>query len=85
MPGIDSIIGKKLGMTQVFDAEGKCHAVTAIEAGPCKVTQIKSPERDSYSAVQIGFEQAKKLNAAEKGHLKDLDLLKICAKLELTA
>jgi len=76
MPGIDSIIGKKLGMTQVFDAEGKCHAVTAIEAGPCKVTQIKSPERDSYSAVQIGFEQAKKLNAAEKGHLKDLDLLK---------
>jgi large subunit ribosomal protein L3 len=71
MPGIEGIIGKKLGMTQVFSSSGKCTAVTAIEAGPCKIIQVKTVEADGYSAAQLGFGQAKRLNAPEKGHLKD--------------
>ena len=71
MPGINGILGKKLGMTQVFTESGKCIAVTAIEAGPCKIIQVKNAATDGYNAAQLGFGQAKKLNAAEKGHLKD--------------
>jgi large subunit ribosomal protein L3 len=71
MPGIDSILGKKLGMMQVFTDGGKCKAVTAIEAGPCKITQIKAEAKDGYTAAQMGFGQSKALTAAEKGHLKD--------------
>jgi large subunit ribosomal protein L3 len=71
MPGINGIIGKKLGMTQVFTESGKCLAVTAIEAGPCKIIQVKTAEADGYTAAQLGFGQAKRLNAAEKGHLKE--------------
>jgi large subunit ribosomal protein L3 len=71
MPGINGIVGKKLGMTQVFTENGKCKAVTAIEAGPCTITQIKTWEKDGYEAAQVGFGQAKKLNSAEKGHLKE--------------
>ncbi len=72
MPGINGILGKKLGMTQVFTEGGKCIAVTAIEAGPCKITQIKDAATDGYNAAQMGFGQAKKLSAAEKGHLKEM-------------
>jgi large subunit ribosomal protein L3 len=71
VPGINSIIGKKLGMTQVFTDAGKCKAVTAIEAGPCKIIQIKTATNDGYNAAQVGFGQAKKLKSAEKGHLKE--------------
>ena len=76
MPGIDGIIGKKLGMTQVFTEAGKCVAVTAIEAGPCKITQVKAADADGYNAAQLGFGQAKKLSAAEKGHLKEMGQFK---------
>ena len=55
MPGIDGIIGKKLGMTQVFTQAGKMKAVTAVEAGPCKITQLKDGTKDGYSAAQLGF------------------------------
>jgi large subunit ribosomal protein L3 len=72
MPGINGILGKKLGMTQVFTEAGKCIAVTAIEAGPCKITQIKDAATDGYNAAQMGFGQAKKLSAGEKGHLKEM-------------
>jgi large subunit ribosomal protein L3 len=72
MPGIDGIIGKKLGMTQVYTEDGVCIAVTAIEAGPCKITQIKGKANEGYEAAQIGFGLAKKLTAGEKGHLKDV-------------
>jgi large subunit ribosomal protein L3 len=71
MPGIDGIIGRKLGMTQVFTEGGKMLAVTAIEAGPCKVIQVKAKATDGYEAAQLGFGLAKKLKAAEKGHLKE--------------
>jgi large subunit ribosomal protein L3 len=66
----EGIIGRKLGMTQVFDENGRLEAVTAVSAGPCIVTQIKTQEKDGYHAVQLGFGKAKRLNSPEKGHLK---------------
>lgn len=67
-----AIIGKKVGMTQVFDADGKVIPVTVIEAGPCVVTQLKTAEKEGYNAVQIGFQDVKerKLTKPELGHLK---------------
>ncbi|MBW8015989.1 MAG: 50S ribosomal protein L3 [Planctomycetes bacterium] len=54
------LLGKKIGMTQVYDAQGKISPVTVIQAGPCVVTQIKTSEKDGYSAVQMGFDAVKK-------------------------
>jgi large subunit ribosomal protein L3 len=67
-----AILGKKLGMTQVFGEDGVVTPVTVIEAGPCKVTAIREPERDGYAAVQLAFGEVKKgkLSRAEEGHLK---------------
>lgn len=64
------IIGKKIGMTQIFDEIGNVIPVTVIEAGPCVVAQVKTVENDGYSSVQLGFEDIieKKLTKAEKGH-----------------
>ncbi len=66
------ILGRKLGMTQVFDESSKAIPVTAIEAGPCKIAQVRTPERDGYAAIQLAFEEIKetKLSKAELGHLK---------------
>ena len=66
------IIGKKLGMTQLFDENGKVVPVTVIEAGPCTVVQKKTVESDGYEAVQLGFGEvsAKKVNKAAAGHFK---------------
>lgn len=66
------IIGRKLGMTQVFSETGEVIPVTVIEAGPCWVTQVKTPETDGYSAVQLGFEEveSRKLNLPQRGHLQ---------------
>jgi large subunit ribosomal protein L3 len=69
---IPGIIGKKIGMSQVFDDSGKAEAVTVIEAGPCTITQVKTSEKEGYNAIQIGFGTAKKLTKAEQGHLKEL-------------
>ena len=65
------LIGRKVGMTQIFDEEGKVIPVTAIEVGPCTVTQIKTVEQDGYTAVQLGFGEVKerKLNKPQLGHL----------------
>ena len=67
-----AIIGKKVGMTQIFDESGKVIPVTVVEAGPCVVTQKKTEETDGYTAVQLGFEDIKesKLTKPEAGHLK---------------
>ena len=73
---IPGIICKKIGMRQVFSDSGKVEAVTVIEAGPCLVTQIKTADKEGYNAVQLGFSNAKKLNKAEQGHLKELGKLK---------
>ena len=83
MPVIDTIIGKKLGMVQVFTEAGKCKAVTAIEAGPCKITQIKAKATDGYNAAQVGFGQAKRLSSAEKGHLKEMGQFKHLREIRL--
>ena len=66
-----ALIGKKVGMTQIFDEEGKVIPVTVIEATPCTVTQIKTVEQDGYQAVQLGFGDVKesKLNKPRLGHL----------------
>ena len=69
---LKAIIGKKVGMTQIFDESGKVIPVTVIEAGPCVVTQKKTLEQDGYVSVQLGFENVKesKLTKPEAGHLK---------------
>lgn len=69
---LKGLIGKKIGMTQIFDDEGRATPITLIEAGPCYVTQIRVPDRDGYSAVQIGFGEAKpkQLTGGQLGHLK---------------
>ncbi len=66
------LIGKKIGMSQIFDEAGKVVPVTVIEAGPCVVTQVKTAEKDGYDAIQLGFEDVpeKKLTKPEQGHLK---------------
>ena len=65
-----ALIGKKVGMTQIFDENGTVIPVTVIEAGPCVVAQVKTIENDGYEAVQLGFGEVKenKLNKPEKGH-----------------
>ena len=68
---IEGLLGRKIGMTQVFSAAGEAIPVTVIEVGPCVVTQIRNKERDGYEAVQIGFGEvkAKSLTKPEQGHL----------------
>jgi len=70
-----AILAKKLGMTQIFQADGSVARVTVLEAGPCPVTAIRTLERDGYSAVQLAFGQTKEkhLTKAELGHLKKAD------------
>jgi large subunit ribosomal protein L3 len=65
------ILGKKLGMTQIFDQAGNAVPVTVVQAGPCVVTQIKTPDTDGYAAIQVGFEETteKALNRPKLGHL----------------
>ena len=67
---IDGVLGRKLGMVQVFDPEGRMRGATVIEAGPCLITQIKTSDRDGYDAVQLGFGAAKRRNKPMRGHLK---------------
>ena len=81
----EGLLGRKLGMTQIFEEGGLVRPVTAIQAGPCTVTQIKTPDRDGYSAIQIGFGDAKKLNKPEKGHLRDLPPLRHLREVRLDA
>jgi len=77
------ILGKKLGMTQIFDEKGNVVPVTLIEAGPCKVTQVKTKDKDGYEAVQVGFKEitrAKKIKKTMKGkefrYLREFRLMK---------
>ncbi|HET9493244.1 MAG TPA: 50S ribosomal protein L3 [Chloroflexia bacterium] len=69
---IKGILGKKLGMTQVFEEGGIATGVTVIEAGPCVVTQVKTPENDGYYGVQVGWGEARErqLTQAQRGHLR---------------
>ncbi len=74
---IEGLLGRKLGTTQVFDEKGRLRGVTAVEVGPCYVTDIRTPEKHGYSAVQIGFQDDKRLNKPEIGHLKAAGNLKL--------
>lgn len=69
---LKGLIGRKIGMSQIFDEQGVAYAVTLIEAGPCYVTQVRAPEKEGYSAVQLGFGETnpKRLTQGEAGHLK---------------
>jgi len=70
-----ALLGKKLGMTQVFGEDGRVERVTVVEAGPCPVVGIRTPDRDGYEAVQLGFGEVKekRITKAELGHLKKAD------------
>ena len=73
---VTGILGKKIGMTQVFDEKGDVHPITVLQAGPCVVTQLKSLAKDGYEAAQIGlveFVKASKLTKPEAGHLAKTD------------
>jgi large subunit ribosomal protein L3 len=67
---MSGLIGKKIGMTSIFDENGKNIPCTVIEAGPCVVTQVRTTETDGYEALQLGFDDAKKTNKAAEGHAK---------------
>ncbi|HLF78543.1 MAG TPA: 50S ribosomal protein L3 [Dehalococcoidia bacterium] len=69
---MEAILGRKLGMTQVFAANGEARGVTVVEAGPCVVVQVKTVESDGYNAIQIGFGSKKRINDPMRGHLKRL-------------
>ena len=70
------LIGKKIGMTQIFDETGKVIPVTVVEAGPCAVTQVKTMENDGYEAIQVGFGDMKvsRVNKPMKGHFDKADV-----------
>ncbi len=69
---VDTILGRKIGMTQIFDERGEVVPVTVIEAGPCIVTQLKSVDKDGYTAVQVGFGEIRAglVNKPQKGHFE---------------
>lgn len=73
---IKGLIGRKIGMTQLFAENGIVRSVTAIEAGPCTVTQLRTVSKEGYDSVQLGFGVAKRLNSPEKGHLGKLGLFR---------
>ena len=85
------ILGKKIGMTQIFTERGEAVPVTVIEAGPCWVTQVRTERRDGYTAVQLGFEEvdpkkaSRKLTKAELGHLKNVRPLKHLREFRIEA
>src|SRR5579859_27366 len=69
---VTGILGKKIGMTQIFDDKGDVHPITVLQAGPCVITQLKSAAKDGYDAAQIGlveFVKASRMSKAEAGHL----------------
>ncbi len=66
---VEGLLGRKLGMLQVFDDQGRLRGATALQVGPCWVTQVRTEEKDGYSAVQVGFDEKKKLTKPASGHL----------------
>jgi len=81
----EGIIGKKLGMTQIFSKDGKAEAVTAIEAGPCMVTQVKTVAKEGYNAAQLGFGKAKRLKHPESEKGKGFKYLREFRKDDIEA
>lgn len=73
---IRGLLGRKIAMTRAFDENGELVPLTLIQAGPCWVTQVRTPERDGYTAAQLGYDEVKRLNRPEQGHLKNLPKLR---------
>jgi large subunit ribosomal protein L3 len=73
---IRGLLGRKIGMTRAFDETGQVVDLTLVEAGPCYVTQLRTEERDGYVAAQIGYEETKRLNRPQQGHLKNAPKLR---------
>jgi large subunit ribosomal protein L3 len=87
---IKGILGRKIGMTQIFAENGTAAGVTVVQAGPCTVTLVRTPEKDGYTAVQLGFEeltgrQERKLTEPQKGHLRKnkLPLMRVLREVEV--
>jgi len=80
---IEAIVGKKLGMTQIFKENGAAEVVTAIEAGPCTVVQVKTVAKEGYNSAQLGFGEAKRLGSPQRGHLKGVGQLKYLREFRL--
>ncbi|MBI3915267.1 MAG: 50S ribosomal protein L3 [Chloroflexi bacterium] len=80
----EGLLGKKIGMTQLFAEKGQSLPVTVLEVGPCFVAQIKTAEKDGYTALQLGFAETKRLTKAERGHLKNLPNLKNLLEVRTT-
>jgi large subunit ribosomal protein L3 len=76
------LLGRKLGMTQIFNTNGEALQVTVIEAGPCYVTQVRLLEKEGYTSIQLGFDEVKKASKLTRGELGHLGLLKSNAKHE---
>jgi large subunit ribosomal protein L3 len=72
----EGLLGKKIGMTQIFQDNGEVIPASILQVGPCFVTQIKTKENDGYTALQIGFAESRRLNKPQRGHLKNLPPLK---------
>jgi len=79
---VQGLIGRKIGMTQLFRDEGEV-VITAIEAGPCFVSQVKTEAKDGYNAVQLAFGEVKKLSSPQKGHLKEIGQLEHLREFEI--
>ncbi len=71
-----ALLGRKVGMTRIVNESGIITPVTIVELGPCYVTQVKTETSDGYSAIQLGFDQVPRLNSPQKGHLRNLPMLK---------
>lgn len=80
----DGLLGKKIGMTQLFQENGESLPVSILQAGPCFVTQVKTQEKDGYTALQIGFEESRRLSKPQRGHLKNLPPLKYLLEVRTT-
>lgn len=80
---IEGIVGRKLGMTQVFEPDGTVVPVTVIEASPCTVVQVKTKERDGYEAVQVGFGSRRRVNLPLKGHMRGLGPFRYLRELKV--
>ena len=78
---IRGMLGRKLGMSQVFREDGMVVPVTVIQAGPCMVTQVKTKDNDGYEAVQVGYVEAKRLNRPLRGHLRHSGLFRYLREL----
>lgn len=80
---MEGLLGRKVGMTQIFAAGGNVEPVTVIQAGPCVVTQVKTEKTDGYTAAQLGFGETRRLNKPELGHLKASGARKVRYLVEL--